>query len=71
LGDVYIQVNELLARVRSLLRLKHSIDAMQEVTKAREDFVARLTHDLRIPLVAADRMLTQYGLLKAWEDLKS
>lgn len=53
-----IQVNELLARVRSLLRLKHSIDAMQEVTKAREDFVARLTHDLRIPLVGADRMLT-------------
>lgn len=53
-----IQVNELLARVCSLLRLKHSIDAMQEVTKAREDFVARLTHDLRIPLVAADRMLT-------------
>jgi len=31
---------------------------MQEVTKAREDFVACLTHDLRIPLVGADRMLT-------------
>ena len=53
-----IQVNELLARVRSLLRLKHSIDAVLEMTKAREDFVARLTHDLRIPLVGADRMLT-------------
>lgn len=52
-----IQVNELLARVRSLLRLKHSIDAMQEMTKARDDFVSRLTHDLRSPLVAADRML--------------
>ena len=52
-----IQVNELLARVRSLLRLKHSIDAMLEMTKTREDFVARLTHDLRIPLVGADRML--------------
>lgn len=53
-----IQVKELLACVRSLLRLKHSIDAMLEMTKAREDFVARLTHDLRIPLVGADRMLT-------------
>lgn len=53
-----IQVDELLARVRSLLRLKHSIDAMQEMTKVREDFVSRLTHDLRTPLVAADRMLT-------------
>lgn len=53
-----IEVDELLARVRSLLRLKHSIDAMQEMTKAKEDFVSRLTHDLRTPLVAADRMLT-------------
>ncbi|MCL1472027.1 hybrid sensor histidine kinase/response regulator [Argonema antarcticum] len=53
-----IEVQELLARVRSLLRLKHSIDAMQEMTKAKEDFVSRLTHDLRTPLVAADRMLS-------------
>lgn len=53
-----IEVEELLARVRSLLRLKHSIDAMQEMSKAREDFVSRLTHDLRTPLVAADRMLS-------------
>ncbi|HAZ46668.1 MAG TPA: hybrid sensor histidine kinase/response regulator [Cyanobacteria bacterium UBA11369] len=52
-----IKVDELLARVRSLLRLKHSIDAMQKMTLAREDFVSRLTHDLRTPLVAADRML--------------
>lgn len=53
-----IEVQELLARVRSLLRLKHTIDAMQEMTKAKEDFVSRLTHDLRTPLVAADRMLS-------------
>lgn len=53
-----IEVQELLARVRSLLRLKHSIDAMQEMTRAKEDFVSRLTHDLRTPLVAADRMLS-------------
>jgi signal transduction histidine kinase len=45
-----IQIDELQARVRSLLRLKHSIDQ-------RENFVRCLTHDLRTPLVAADRML--------------
>ncbi|MDX2230824.1 MAG: hybrid sensor histidine kinase/response regulator [Leptolyngbyaceae cyanobacterium bins.349] len=49
--------DELLARVRSLLRLKHSIDRQEEMLRQREDFVSRLTHDLRIPLVAADRML--------------
>jgi signal transduction histidine kinase len=51
---------ELLARVRSLLRLKHSIDEQQRMTYQREDFVSRLTHDLRTPLVAADRMLTLF-----------
>ncbi|MFE4107310.1 hybrid sensor histidine kinase/response regulator [Almyronema epifaneia] len=50
-------MDELLARVRALLRLKHSIDAEQEIMRQREDFVSRLTHDLRTPLVAADRML--------------
>jgi two-component system, sensor histidine kinase and response regulator len=49
--------DELLARVRSLLRLKHSLDEQQKMTRQREDFVSRLTHDLRTPLVAADRML--------------
>lgn len=48
---------ELLARVRSLLRLKHSIDERETLARQREDFVSRLTHDLRTPLVAADRML--------------
>ena len=50
-------VNELLARVRCLLRLKHSIDAQALMIRQRDDFVARLTHDLRTPLVAANRML--------------
>lgn len=45
-----VQIDELQARVRSLLRLKQSIDQ-------REHFVQCLTHDLRTPLVAADRML--------------
>jgi signal transduction histidine kinase len=49
--------DELLARVRSLLRLKHSIDAQNQMMRQREDFVSRLTHDLRTPLIAADRML--------------
>ncbi|MGB3422622.1 MAG: hybrid sensor histidine kinase/response regulator [Dolichospermum sp.] len=51
---------ELLARVRSLLRLKHSIDEQRKMTLQREDFVSRLTHDLRTPLVAADRMLNLF-----------
>jgi signal transduction histidine kinase len=52
-----VDVDELLARVRSLLRLKHSIDEREQMVRQREDFVSRLTHDLRTPLVAADRML--------------
>lgn len=45
-----VKVDELQARVRSLLRLKQSVDQ-------RENFVHCLTHDLRTPLVAIDRML--------------
>jgi len=52
-----VDVDELLARVRSLLRLKHSIDERDRMVRQQEDFVMRLTHDLRTPLVADDRML--------------
>ncbi|MUG92672.1 response regulator [Scytonema sp. UIC 10036] len=52
-----VTVDELLARVRSLLRLKHTIDERDEIDLQRQDFVSRLTHDLRTPLVAADKML--------------
>lgn len=52
-----VDMDELRARVRSLLRLKHSIDEQQQMIRQREDFVSRLTHDLRTPLVAADRMM--------------
>ncbi|MDB9312407.1 hybrid sensor histidine kinase/response regulator [Spirulina sp. CS-785/01] len=52
-----VEVDELLARVRSLLRLKHSVDERDRIARQREDFVSRLTHDLRTPLIAADRML--------------
>lgn len=60
-----VQVDELLARVRSLLRLKHTVDERDKIAKQREDFVSRLTHDLRTPLLAADRMLDllQQGVL--------
>ncbi|MEB3178626.1 MAG: hybrid sensor histidine kinase/response regulator [Nostocaceae cyanobacterium] len=49
--------DELHARVRSLLRLKHSIDERDHMANMREDFVSRFTHDLRTPLVAANRIL--------------
>ncbi|CDN11849.1 two-component hybrid sensor and regulator [Richelia intracellularis] len=52
-----VTVDELLARVRSLVRLKHSIDERDEIDRQRQDFVSRLTHDLRTPLVAAERMM--------------
>ncbi|MBD2462970.1 hybrid sensor histidine kinase/response regulator [Oscillatoria sp. FACHB-1407] len=60
-----IEFEELLARVRSLLKLKHSVDERDQIARQREDFVSRLTHDLRTPLVAADRMLSliQQGVL--------
>ncbi len=52
--------DELLARVRSLLRLKQSLDEQKKLFRQQEDFVSRLTHDLRTPLVAADRMLNLF-----------
>ncbi|MEO1132175.1 MAG: hybrid sensor histidine kinase/response regulator [Cyanobacteria bacterium J06639_1] len=52
-----MDVDELLARVRSLLLLKHNIDARVRMERIREDFVSRLTHDLRTPLVASNRVL--------------
>lgn len=60
-----VSMDELLARVQSLLRLKHSVDERDTIARQREDFVSRLTHDLRTPLLAADRMLhlMQEGVL--------
>lgn len=65
-----VELEELLARVRSLLRLKHSVDERDEIARQRADFVSRLTHDLRTPLVAADRMLNlfQQGALGELSD---
>jgi two-component system, sensor histidine kinase and response regulator len=52
-----VDPDELEARVRCLLRLKHSIDERDYMAKLREDFASRLAHDLRTPLVAANRVL--------------
>jgi two-component system, sensor histidine kinase and response regulator len=68
-----VEFDELLARVRSLLRLKHSVDERDQIARQREDFVSRLTHDLRTPLVAADRMLnllTQGAMGDLTEEVK-
>lgn len=55
-----VEVNELLARVRSLLRLKHSVDERDQIARQREEFVSWMTHDLRTPIVAAERMLALF-----------
>jgi signal transduction histidine kinase len=68
-----VEFDELLARVRSLLRLKHSVDEQEKIARQREDFVSRLTHDLRTPLVAMDRMmslLTQGAMGEINDDVK-
>ncbi|AFY39467.1 response regulator receiver sensor signal transduction histidine kinase [[Leptolyngbya] sp. PCC 7376] len=52
-----VEIDELVARVRSLLRLKHTVDDRNAIARQREDFASRLTHDMRTPLIAADRML--------------
>ena len=52
-----INLDELQARVRSLLRLKHSIDERDRMAQLRQDFVSRFAHDLKIPLAASNRIL--------------
>ncbi|MGB3613744.1 MAG: response regulator, partial [Elainellaceae cyanobacterium] len=49
------RAEERLARQNDLLR--RTIEERDQIASQREDFVSRLTHDLRTPLVAADRML--------------
>lgn len=50
------RAEERLAEQNELLR--KTIAERDHIASQREDFVSRLTHDLRTPLVAADRMLT-------------
>ncbi|MBK1990892.1 hybrid sensor histidine kinase/response regulator [Sphaerospermopsis aphanizomenoides BCCUSP55] len=53
-----VEQKELLARVRSLLRLKHSINQRYQLARQRcEDFMIKLTHDLRTPLTSTIQLL--------------
>ncbi|MGB3754813.1 MAG: hybrid sensor histidine kinase/response regulator [Rivularia sp. (in: cyanobacteria)] len=45
-----INAIELLARVNSMLRIKHQYDDLQSLLKLREDMVHMIVHDLRNPL---------------------
>jgi signal transduction histidine kinase len=51
-----VDPDELMARVRSLLRFKFLFSECEKLSLQREEFIAHLTHDLRTPLVAADMM---------------
>jgi len=55
-----VDCDELVARVRSLLRLKHTVDDRDRIARQREDFVSRLTHDLRAPLIAANHLFSLF-----------
>ncbi|WP_413176251.1 ATP-binding protein [Anabaena azotica] len=53
-----VEQKELLAKVRSLLRLKHSINQRDQLARQRcEDFMIKLTHDLRTPLTSTIQLL--------------
>jgi signal transduction histidine kinase len=53
-----VEQKEFLARVRSLLRLKHSINQRYQLARQRcEDFMIKLTHDLRTPLTSTIQLL--------------
>ncbi len=57
---------ELRARVRTMLRIKHQYDALQVLMKLREDLAHMLIHDMRNPLTVASLynsiLLKQDGL---------
>lgn len=53
-----VELYELHARVRTLLRLKSNIDSINKNERQLEDFIDRLIFKFRIPLVAHDRVLT-------------
>ncbi len=45
-----VSPEELLARVRVMLRLRHSQASLMRLEKARNDFLAVVTHDLKLPI---------------------
>ncbi|MBM0741415.1 response regulator [Phormidium sp. CLA17] len=58
------RLSRILRNAVRLYRLEQEAEAakqeQEQLSRQREDFVYRLTHDLRTPLVAADRMLTLF-----------
>lgn len=63
---------ELRARVRSMLRIKHQYDALQEMIALREDLSNMIVHDLRNPLtriLAESHFLSESDLTE--EDIES
>ena len=59
---------ELRARVRSMLRIKHQYDGLQEMISLREDLSNMIVHDLRNPLtriLVGSSFLLESGLAQA------
>jgi signal transduction histidine kinase len=58
------RLSRILRNAVRLCRLEQEAETakqqQEQLSRQREDFVYRLTHDLRTPLVAADRMLTLF-----------
>jgi two-component system sensor histidine kinase/response regulator len=58
------RLSHILRNAMRLYRLEQEAELakqqQEQLSRQREDFVYRLTHDLRTPLVAADRMLTLF-----------
>lgn len=58
------RLSRILRNAVRLYRLEQEAETakqqQEQLSRQREDFVYRLTHDLRTPLVAADRMLTLF-----------
>jgi DNA-binding response OmpR family regulator len=63
--DVPVDVDELMARVRSFLRIKSLQDELHAVDRLRQELVEAVSHDLRSPLVgiigAVQNMLGGYA----------
>ncbi len=60
-AEALLQIVRNVIRInRAELEAERANQQREQLARQREDFVYRLTHDLRTPLVAADRMLTLF-----------
>jgi two-component system, sensor histidine kinase and response regulator len=57
---------EMLARLRTILRLKHQEDSLKKILKSKEEFIRMVSHDIRAPFSSiagfADLLLSDYEL---------